>query len=303
MNIEKNKTHEIQKFKEKRSKLLYGFLRNYNSKATQESYRTDLELFLKFLLKQFQKTEFSFDHAHAVAYKDYLLEKNYNINSINRKLASASAFIEYLVLEGMRDKNPFNRVKRFPRVNIGKTQAINIEELKGYLTQIDRDSIIGKMRYALLMTLFNTGMRVSEVCSLKLNSIQSDENGIFLSFQIKGGFWHKSYLSDELVRSIREYLNEREKLTGNLRRDEFLFVSFSNCGSSKLHRSSVNYIFKMTFKESAKKLHPHVSRATFITEVIKKSGVSSAQKRVGHSDPRTTSVYDKNNYQEAVTVV
>lgn len=303
MNLESNRTFEIKKFTEKRSKLLYGFLRNYNSRATQESYRSDLELFLKFLLKQFQKTEFSFDHAHAVAYKEYLLEKKYNTNSVNRKLASASAFIDYLVVEGVREKNPFARIRRFPRVNVGKTPAISIEELKKALELIDSKKITGKMRLALLMVLFNTGMRVSEVCSLKLSSLQSDEVGVSLTFKIKGGLTHKTYLPIRTIKILREYLLEREELCGDLDKGDFLFVSFSNNSAMRLSRSSVNYIFKQVFKESANNIYPHVSRATFITEVIKKHGISSAQKRVGHRDPRTTNIYDKGSESSHVTIV
>lgn len=303
MIIEKNKSNNIQKFTERRSKLLYGFLRNYNSRATQEAYRADLELFLKFLLKQFHKTEFSFEHAHAVAYKEFLIEKKYNTNSVNRKLAAASAFIEYLVIEGARVKNPFDRIRRFPKANIGKTSSISLMELRAALDKINRKKIIGKMRLALLMVLFNTGMRVSEVCNLKLRSFQTDEIGVYLYFKIKGGSWHKTYLPDETIRVLYDYLSERKKIVNDLKIDEFLFVSHSNNSANKLNRSSVNYIFKHVFKESANKIHPHVSRATFITEVIKKKGISSAQKRVGHLDPRTTTIYDKGNELGHVTVI
>lgn len=302
MIIEKNYENNIEKFTERRSKLLYGFLKNYNSRATQESYRADLELFLKFLLKQFQKTEFSLDHAHAVAYKNYLIESGFNQNTINRRIASASAYLEYLVQEGVREKNPFLRVKRFPKINVGKTQAIEMEYLKNSLSKINRDNLTGLMRYALLLTLFNTGIRVSELCNLKLSSLERDELGILIKVKIKGGKFHKVYLPRETVNSIYEYLSARSERFGDLSSVDFLFVSFSNNCSRKLHRSSVNYIFKQVFKESTKKLYPHSSRATFVTEVIKEEGVSSAQKRVGHLDPRTTSIYDKGNISEAFSL-
>ena len=108
MEVSRKEPGSLQSFVERRNKLLFGFIKNYNSKNTQESYIRDLKKFLKFLFDKFQITEFRAEHAHVVAYKDLLIGEEYGKSSINRMIASASAYFDYLYQEGHRKDNPFH---------------------------------------------------------------------------------------------------------------------------------------------------------------------------------------------------
>lgn len=277
-----------------RAKILYGFLKNYNSLNTQLAYKEDLGQFLKFLLHQFKITEFRIEHAHCVAFKNYLIERKYSHSSINRKLASVSAYIEYLMIEGLRSENPFRRIRRFKEDSIGKTVAIPVPELMDAVSRIDRTTLTGKFRYALLSVFFNTGIRVSALCNLRLGNLSIDENGVFIRALDKGDKDFKVYLSEQTMLALKDYLRGREEKFGELSREAYLFQSFSKNAATGLHRTSVNYIFESVFENlSVFGVSPHSARATFITEVIKREGLSNAQARANHSSPITTQKYNR----------
>lgn len=289
-----------------RNKLLVGFLGNYNSANTRSAYKLDLEEFFKFLKDHFSSekiliNEVNVEHAHLVVFKESLKRKKYSHSTINRKIASCSAYLEYLCDEKLRRDNPFQRVKRFHGVEQGKTPSLSKEELIDAIMNLDHTRPSDVLAYAICQTMFTTGIRVSGLCDLKLSDIRNDPDGVFVSFISKGGSIEKSYLPKKAITAIKRYLKLRTDLKGELFKDDYLFVSFANGAAKKLHRSSVNKMFDRVFRQLEEQdISPHSARAYFITEVIKERGVREAQVRVHHSRSATTIKYDRNEYSGAI---
>lgn len=283
--------------KEERAKLFYGFLKNYNSLNTQEAYKRDLKEFLVFLVDTFKINEFSMDHAHAVAYKDSLIAKGLSHSSINRKLACASAYVEHLIHEGFKQSNPFYRVKRFRGSRIGLTPGIDIEVLKDCISRIDRSTETGLLRFAIVRVFIDTGIRVEALCRLRLKSLAKDSDGVYLQYIDKGDKHNKAHLTAESVEAINEYLLARSQYE-NLRMDCYLFKSFSSNAKERLNRKSINFMFDEIFSEfSYLGISPHSARTFFITEIIKREGLSKAQARANHSEISSTIKYDRSIYK------
>lgn len=296
MEVSRKEPGSLQSFVERRNKLLFGFIKNYNSKNTQESYIRDLKKFLKFLFDKFQITEFRAEHAHVVAYKDQLISEEYGKSSINRMIASASAYFDYLYQEGHRKDNPFHRVKRFKENPEGTTQAVALDDLEYITTLIEQGSDTGLLRMAIVRTLFNSGMRTSALCNLKLSSIERTSSGVLLNVHDKGGKVSKIPLGEKTATAIYAYLARRIELCGPLMQEDYLFVSFSRNAKEKMNRRSIHYIFSEIFEIlEHQKISPHSARATFISQVIAKEGLLMAQYRANHSNAQSTVKYSRLN--------
>jgi len=289
-----------------RTKLLVGFLGNYNSANTRSAYKLDLEEFFEFLKDQFHRekiqiNEVNVEHAHLVVFKESLKRKQYSHSTINRKIAACSTYIEYLCEENLRRDNPFQRVKRFQGIEPGKTPSLSKEELIVAISKLDNSRPGDVLAYAICQTMFTTGIRVSGLCDLKLKDINNDRDGVYVSFISKGGKIEKSYLPSKAIMAIKKYLKLRTDLKGELLKEDYLFVSFANGAAKRLHRSSVNKMFDRIFKQLEELgISPHSARAYFITEVIKKRGIREAQERGHHSRIETTTIYDRNKYSGAI---
>lgn len=222
---------------------------------SDEAYYFETEMKLKFRKNHFNKEFYKFNKETEKLIKENFLEAS----EINK--------LKYLEAEkSIRNVDPFFKTGRFYPER--KTQGVSLDELRECLLKINRDAFSGKLRYAILMVMFNTGMRTSEICNIRLSHLESnEEEGVYLKFIGMGENEHKIFLPDSVTDAIREYLEERERIHGPLYKDEFLFRSFSNNSGEKLHRSALNFMFKEIFH--GKKICPRSARTTFIAQIGK----------------------------------
>lgn len=149
---------------------------------------------------------------------------------------------------------------------------------------------------AILELLFSTGLRVSELCSLKNDlDIKLDE----FSIRGKGGKVRVVFLSDNAKKAVREYLELRKDMSDAL----FVKINDEHFKGSKqqenemaegLTRRSVERIVKRyaTIAGITKKVTPHVIRHCFATDLLSNGAdLRSVQAMLGHSNIATTQIY------------
>ena len=150
------------------------------SAHTLKAYRIDLTQFSSFLETSSKLPE----KAELLAYLA-LLHSNYEVKTVKRKIASIKAFMNYMEEEDILDSNPFSKLKiklHEPFVLPRTIPLQTIEVLLQYIyNQKDRlEENLPQYRFclrdiAVLELLFATGMRVSELSSLRADSIDLDE--------------------------------------------------------------------------------------------------------------------------------
>ena len=143
---------------------------------------------------------------------------------------------------------------------------------------------------AILELLFSTGLRVSELCSLKRDlDLSVDE----FTIRGKGGKVRVVFLSDEAKKYVKEYLNLRKDMS------DAMFVKISDekgrsNSETGLTRRSIERIVRRyaTIAGISKKVTPHVIRHCFATDLLSNGAdLRSVQALLGHANITTTQVY------------
>lgn len=169
------------------------------------------------------------------------------------------------------------------------------DELISLLNQPDLQKIQGARDSAIMNLLFSTGLRVSELSTLKKEDINLEKNEF--SVRGKGGKIRVVFLDQEAKEAIKRYLA--------LRRDksEYLFISYGHCNSVDGRRLTVDEpitprsVQRMIQKYArqagiTKNVTPHVMRHSFATDLLMNGAdIRSVQALLGHASINTTQVY------------
>jgi integrase/recombinase XerD len=290
-----------------REKIYYGFLANYRSVHTRSAYQRDLKEFLAFLRDNFSaQNEFTCSHSHVVAFKEYLCQKGqgsvsgFSQSTINRKLSCLGAFYSYLFEHGYVEDIPTKRIRRFKIKKEVKTSDLSNDQVTSLFDCIDISHGPGLMHRAVLRVLFSTGMRHSEVVSLKFKNFCYENKFSVIKYIAKGGVSIVTPLSSNVLSELGEYFDWCQKNGYSMALSDYIFRPTKNPKNGNLNKklkpSSLNYIIKKYAKLSGVKgsISVHSARATVIGNLLE-SGVSidKVADFVGHKDISMTRSYNK----------
>lgn len=208
--------------------------------------------------------------------------------SIARNLSSLKSFFKYLTGEGKLGENPAETLES-PKIWRKLPGTLSLEEVESLLDQPDTDTPRGLRDKAMLEVLYATGVRVSELISLKLSDLNL-EVGYLRSYGKGGkerviplGAVAKGYLQDYLRQSRPKLLKNKEHSA--------LFLSQRK---SPLTRQGFWKILKYHAVKAriAVTVSPHTLRHAFATHLLERGAdLRSVQQMLGHSDISTTQIY------------
>ncbi|HPR91580.1 MAG TPA: tyrosine-type recombinase/integrase [Candidatus Paceibacterota bacterium] len=177
-----------------------------------------------------------------------------------------------------------------PRMPMREINLISSEELERLLDQPRTDTLKGLRDKAILETLFSTGLRVSELASLKKDSINL-KTGEF-SVKGKGSKIRVVFLSNRAKIALANYIAKRQDL------EEYLFVSTgfnqSKTNVKALTTRSIERLVKYYAASAGitKDVVPHTLRHAFATDLLQNGAdLRSVQMMLGHSSITTTQIY------------
>ncbi|MFP5387299.1 MAG: tyrosine-type recombinase/integrase [Bacteriovoracia bacterium] len=280
-----------------RNKIYYGFIHNFSSGHTRDAYTRDLRKFLQFLQKHFRNIdELHVEHAHVVAYKDFLLNEDFSPRSVNRLLATLWSFYEYLIDMELIDKNPVARVKRFSIPKEVKTQDMSDEEVVKLLESIDTDLPSGKLHKAILTLFFTTGMRHREVSHLQFKNLDEENGFTVIRYWAKGAKEMVTPLNPKAEAALSDYLQWADSEGYSMTKDDYIFRGTKNNVNRPLDPKSLNYIIKKYAKKTGIKgnITIHSARSTVIGMLLDKGhALERVADFVGHRDISMTKAYNK----------
>jgi site-specific recombinase XerD len=203
------------------------------------------------------------------------------------------AFLKFLIRQDYRTLAP-EKVE-LPKLAQRSVDFLEREELEQLFAAVERGSITGKRNYAILRTLYSTGLRISELIALNRDQINLETR----EFRVagKGGKYRIVFLSPEAAEAIAEYLR--------LRRDDLppVFASHGRGGArlqavssnkGRLTATMVQYLIRNLARRAGlvKRVTPHKLRHSFATELLKNGAdIRSVQEMLGHSSITTTQIY------------
>jgi site-specific recombinase XerD len=193
----------------------------------------------------------------------------------NYYLIALRAFLKYLAKRGFKTLSP--EVIELAKVGERSIDLITPAELRRLLEAPDITTLTGLRDQAILETLFSTGLRVSELCSLPRDlDLSSDE----FSIRGKGEKVRVVFLTDEAKGAIKQYLSKRKDMDS----DALFPVT-----PRSVERLVKHYAIKAGI---SKKVTPHVVRHMFATDLLGNGAdLRSVQMLLGHANITTTQIY------------
>jgi integrase/recombinase XerD len=253
---------------------------------TAEAYSIDLHVFDNFCAVHYPHVDNPSKAKLVVDYIRYLrVDRNNASAAVARKLATLSAFIDFLILMELLGAKQDQR-KKWPKLlDTPKRLPVILEnkEIQDLLSQPDTTTVLGRRDQVILTLMYSAGLRVGEICSLRLIDISFTEKRILISG--KGGRERYIPLDSIVEEALKEYLVSRTS--------EIPELFISKKGGALTPRA-IQYMVKK-YAETAKiqkKVTPHKLRHTCATHLLQEGAhLVSIQKLLGHKSLSTTQIY------------
>ena len=209
--------------------------------------------------------------------------------SVARAVACVRGFYKFLALERKLEQSPADDL-RPPKAWPALPKYLDLEEVDRLLAQPDTSTPLGLRDKALIEVLYATGLRVSELVSLRASDLNLD--GGYLTCIGKGDKERMVPLGHEAADWVRRYLREgRPKLAGTRGSSPRLFV---NSRGGSLSRVGFWKVLKAYGRKAgiSRDISPHVLRHSFATHLLDRGAdLRMIQVMLGHADLSTTQIY------------
>jgi len=272
-----------------RSYIHYLELEKNASTNTIASYKMDLERYIVYLEEKGISSPAKIVEKHVTTFLGLLDRLGLSSRSIARNLSSIKMFHKFLVGEGILRFAPTENIEP-PQRSKTLPEVLSQDEMEVILSQPNPVEPLGIRDKAILETMYATGMRVSEVITLKQSDVYREEE-IVRVFG-KGSKERLVPIGRSALEWIAKYVQEvRGRLTKNGSGRDALFL---NARGKPLSRMAIwNIVSKYTAKSGiAKDVHPHTLRHSFATHLLEGGAdLRAVQEMLGHSDIATTQIY------------
>lgn len=265
-------------------------LEDGKSPKTIESYQNDVKQFQKYLLEEAVDEETQLSRYSFVRYKQHLLEGDYQVSTINKKVNSLKVYNDYLQMKGIVDGNYIQVRKDRVPIASGSEQVVEaltdeeVDRILAYVEDVEKVSLRNQLIVHLLLY---TAVRVSELVAIKITDIDFVQHTLLV--RGKGGKVREIGIRKDLMDMIKVYLN-RERQASKFHESPYLLVSQR---SQKMHRDAVRDLLVHLSKDVDLKLHPHLFRRTCATLLLRRGvPIVTVSKILGHhSVDMTSSMY------------
>ena len=258
---------------------------NYSPK-TSKTYKLALKEYDAFL----EENHYSFLRVgveEANQYKAYLVRKNYESKTSSLYLSAVRSFYHYLVEIKVLNRNPFSGIKN-PKVVKKLPNFLNHSESEAMFQVEEKNYDLDVRNEFIVEFLYATGLRVSELCNVKLSDIYFSEQKI----RVMGKGSKERIVFYKAIDShlFEQYVNKSRKRILNGMASNYLLVS----KTGKLTPRSVEKIVKnyALKKDIKSKVTPHTLRHTFATDLLNNGAdIRSVGEMLGHESLSTTQIY------------
>ena len=270
-----------------RSFLSYLRVEKGVSANTLDAYRRDVEKFAAFAAGQGLALD-KVTRDEIVDFLRHLYHRKLDSRSVARHLVTIRHFFRFALAEGLIREDPAETVES-PRFRSSLPMFLTIDEVERLIAQPDAKTVVGLRDRAMVEVMYSAGLRVSELCKLRLNDIHYDKG--YVRCIGKGDKERLVPIGRRAVEVVRAYLaKSRPKLARENSRP-LLFLSRKG-GECSRHG------FWKTISDCGrqagirKKLKPHMLRHSFATHLLDRGAdLRAVQMMLGHSDISTTQIY------------
>jgi integrase/recombinase XerD len=258
------------------------------SANTIDSYRNDLKGYIKFLEKRKIRSIEKVSTKEVTGFIGWLSDKGMAPSSISRKLTSIRRFHRFLIMEEHADSDPTVALDS-PRLWRKLPSVLTIEEMKKLIDQPKSRDVLAMRDKAILEFLYATGVRISELISIKRKNVLPEVE--LIRVMGKGQKERVVPIGKQALQAVQAYLDYSRPKLANEYSEDVLFLNrrgrpFSRMGLWKMLRKYV------TAAGITKKVAPHTIRHSFATHLLEGGAdLRAVQEMLGHADISTTQIY------------
>jgi integrase/recombinase XerD len=283
-------------------------LRKYNqylkleksfSPHTIKAYLVDVDKLLQYLKEEdihpFDATLEDLEHFSAT-----LRDLGIQPRSQARILSGIRSFYHFLILEDYLQADP-SELLESPQIGFHLPEVLTLEEIDNLIGSIDLSTSEGQRNRAILETLYSCGLRVSELCNLKLSELYLEDG--FIKVEGKGSKQRLVPISPRAIHELRLYFIDRNRMTIKKDFEDYVFISKRG---KNISRIMVFHIIKELANNIRlkKTISPHTFRHSFATHLLEGgANLRAIQCMLGHESIGTTEIYthiDKNRLRHEI---
>lgn len=256
---------------------------------TVDAYRNDLERYCQFLIDSEIKRPDQVTLKIIQEFINTLVDIGLSSASLSRNFSSIRSFHRFMLGENITKTDP-TELLQSPRLPARLPKILDLSEIESIMDQIDVSTNKGIRDRAIIETLYSTGVRVSELITLRMSDIFF-HNGIIRVFG-KGSKERIVPFGERARISIKNYITAVRSLLARSHKSQD--VLFLNMRGTPLSRMGVWKIIQQYVKLAGikKQVSPHVFRHSFATHLLEGgANLRAVQEMLGHSDISTTQIY------------
>ena len=257
------------------------------SKSTMSSYERDLKRLAAFLAAKGIHAPEDVTATSLNSYILFLEREGFSTATVSRNVASMKAFFHYLCDTDRRFQDPTSQI-RAPRIDRKAPEILTVEEVESLLEQPDPEMPKGIRDKAMLELLYATGMRVTELITLKTEDLNQRLSYVICrdgdrERVIPYGPKAREALEIYLGSARKELLKEGDRV--------YLFV---NCSGHLMSRQGFWKLIKQYAAKAGIEtdITPHTIRHSFAAHLVQNGAdLKAVQEMMGHADITTTQTY------------
>ena len=270
------------------------------SSNTLDAYMRDLDKLLGFFDSEgidFRQATLDTFHAFVAT----LMDVGITTRSISRILSGVHAFYAFLELEREVPTDPTELLES-PKRGTHLPDVLSVDEIDRLINAIDLTKQEGCRDRAILEVLYSCGLRVSELCGLRMSDLFLDEG--FIRVMGKGKKQRLVPISQRAVDELDAWFIDRDAITPKAGHEDFVFLSFRR--GTALSRITIFHIIRMLCiaADIRTTVSPHTFRHSFATHLLEGgANLRAIQEMLGHESINTTQVYmhvDRSHLREEI---
>lgn len=270
--------------------IIYDFIENLKqrqaSQNTIASYERDILQFNEYF-ESINKKIVDLKSEDMQDYINYLSIKGKSNSTISRSTASVKSFYRYLISRGLVKQNITDKVD-VPKVDKKEPMILTSTEIEKLLEQPNTGDLKGQRDKAMLEILYATGIRVTELISLRIEDVNLTNGYIKVK---KRNVERHIPLGNLSLKCLKEYMNKVRPLLIRTEEEKTLFI---NTNGQKMTRQGYWKILKQ-YKDQAKigkEITPHTIRHSFAVHMLQNGAeIKTVQELLGHTDVASTMMY------------
>ncbi len=262
------------------------------SANTELSYRRDLKKVILFLRSKGLTDLVDVKRENLEEYVASMKEQHFATATVSRNIASIKAFFHFLSQEQMIEKDISDSLKA-PKIEKKMPEILTTEEVVRLLEQPSGDSPKEIRDKAMLELLYATGIRVTELITLRISEVN-----LAMSFIVCKDAHKERAIPFGMAakNALIKYMTEaREQMV----EDKSSEILFANCSGSPMSRQGFWKLIKYYSKKAGitADITPHTLRHSFAAHLVENGAdLRSVQEMLGHSDISTTQIYANMNH-------